>query len=135
MQASPLASVFALLSVTLLSGCAEALDPPHTAADTRPTPTRTAAPTEDDFWAANQWSEARNTAPRRPQSISLGYLGEGVLANGVTRDSPDAPPRRHGHGLTWQEHVNAPSWGPAPSGLPSTQQRCRCDRRGAPASY
>jgi len=126
-----LAWALACLSLGCL-GCAEALEPVHTAADTRPSNQRLPVPSEDNFWEANQWSDQRRPAPERPRSISLGYIGDGVLPGGITRDDPGPPhqgssaqgsspqspspqSRRRGGGQTWQEYVNSPNWGPGTS--------------------
>jgi hypothetical protein len=130
---TPLLWLLAGLSLGGL-GCSEALEPVHTAADTRPSDRRLPVPSEDDFWMATQWSEQRRPAPERPRSISLGYIGDGVLPGGITRDDPVPPSRRSrgGGGQTWQEYVNSPGWGPDGSsqrrGPQGTQaaQGCRC---------
>jgi len=65
-------------------------------------------------------------APRpRARSISLGYMGEGVLAGGITRDTviPPKGPYDPYAPTNWQGYVNAPKWRSAgPQFRPSEQQ-------------
>lgn len=64
----------------------------------------------DSFALYEAQSEATSPRPRRPRSISLGYIGDAPLAGGVTRDTVIAPPRNEGPGVTWQRYIGAPSW-------------------------
>jgi hypothetical protein len=50
------------------------------------------APPADSFWLTQAITEMHKPAPMRPQSISLGYVGDAPLSGGVMRDTPMATP-------------------------------------------
>ncbi len=49
------------------------------------------APPIDDFWLHQEIEERTRPPLVRPQSISLGYVGDTPLSGGVMRDTPMPP--------------------------------------------
>lgn len=84
-------------------------------------------------------------APRpRARSISLGYMGDGVLAGGITRDTVIPPKQpQDPYALTnWQGYVNAPKWRsagpqfrPSENSMPLGYPRYYFNNRGRPAGW
>ena len=111
---------FVLFAGALLGGCAGAEPSPMAPRELGRLPDRPRA-NDESFWDAHAWSEAQRPAPERPRSISLGYIGDRPLDDGMTRDSP--PRRRRALDprapMGWWDYVNAPSWTPQPR-LPAT---------------
>ena len=97
-----------------------------------------AAPSESGTVVIVQQAEE---APRpRARSISLGYMGDGVLAGGITRDTVIPPKQpQDPYALTnWQGYVNAPKWRSAgPQFRPSEAATpwVRLNSRGKPWSF
>lgn len=108
------------------SGCTEYVGPPASPAYWHPKPAEanedpsdpgpqamvadTPAPTQTIVFLPEPDKEP--AARPRPRSISLGFMGDGVLAGGITRDTvieprQDAPT---GRPQSWQGYVNAPKW-------------------------
>jgi hypothetical protein len=61
----------------------------------------------DGFWIHEGVERATRPRLERPQSISLGYIGDEPLSGGVTRDTPYSPPRGR---YTWHEYMRGGSW-------------------------